>query len=405
MSSTIMQPQYEDLIARTRELPKYGAERELTQCLLQYIQNGGFAEGEPFLSDQELVTLTGRSRGLIRRSLNKLHESGWIDRRVGAGTFIGRRVTGTRTTNGSRQPLYESGRHEQMAGEKHFRIGIIGQGAHIWSRKDWCIEFFNSLTESLADDPIVLDFIGWQGSHSDQIDKSLYFNAPDLLVCLGPGIAYLNVLGKAKSLGIPTILAGVRNPEFGLPSVYEDGRTAAANGVLYLNSLGHTRIAFVQYYSTAGWWSFDRYQGYLDGLESSGISVGTGMSFWFDNRSVSSDQAGLERRFRSFLEERRPTAILLGCSNVAQDLKDVLFNYNRVPSCEGGLSLILFDSDPLYKLLFNCNPTTIPYPLAELGKGVSRIAKQILNGEENITKDIMIPPGKIVPGDTTAELK
>ena len=74
-------------------LPKYQGREALVRNLIDHITTGGFSVGSKFLSDNDIVVKTGRSRTAVRQALNVLQDQGWIDRVGGKGTFVGTKLS------------------------------------------------------------------------------------------------------------------------------------------------------------------------------------------------------------------------------------------------------------------------------------------------------------------------
>jgi len=83
------------------EFPSRRAAEELRTQVVRFLMLERSATGTRFLTDQEMVVRSKLSRSTVRRVLDVLHQQGWIDRRIGQGTFVGPRVGTAGLSGGS----------------------------------------------------------------------------------------------------------------------------------------------------------------------------------------------------------------------------------------------------------------------------------------------------------------
>jgi DNA-binding transcriptional regulator YhcF (GntR family) len=68
--------------------------RQIFQNLLNGINSGAYAPGQRLPSESELVKAHGTSRITVNRALRELQLGGFIDRRVGSGSFVREKASG-----------------------------------------------------------------------------------------------------------------------------------------------------------------------------------------------------------------------------------------------------------------------------------------------------------------------
>lgn len=62
--------------------------RQLFLALREQIKRGTYKEGEPIPTEEQLCQSFGVSRITVRRAIADLAEDGWLERRIGRGTFV-----------------------------------------------------------------------------------------------------------------------------------------------------------------------------------------------------------------------------------------------------------------------------------------------------------------------------
>ncbi|MDO5553212.1 MAG: GntR family transcriptional regulator [Planctomycetia bacterium] len=102
-----MDKRYRTIQQRALNLPHYGAEQELSCLLRECLREEEFVSGDRFLSDRELIELVGKSRSVVRRSVDRLREEGWLERRPGLGTFVAKTASEIETMCGGTKILPE----------------------------------------------------------------------------------------------------------------------------------------------------------------------------------------------------------------------------------------------------------------------------------------------------------
>ncbi len=149
----------------------------------------------------------------------------------------------------------------------------------------------------------------------------------------------LRVLENAE---IPAVLMGHLEGSH-LPSVDVDNRAAAEQAVLHLISLGHRKIACITNAPASYTAAPQRVQGYLDALNSAGISPNPNLIRYADF----DPESGFER-MNSLLQSREAfTAVFVASDNVAMGAKAAIREAGlRVPD---DISMMGFDDIPWSK--------------------------------------------------------
>lgn len=363
-------------------LPKYGSARILGNALIDYIVSNNLFVGDPFLSDNEIVALVGKSRSAVRRALELLQKDGWIDRVGGIGTFVGPRAK--EATPNRRSPFSV----KPPSDDKVIRFAAVTAGLKQHSRQTtnihgWYVgQMLDSFSEAVAHDPVVLEYLGNHCSNPGVLMSRLKQCRPDLFLCIGPALNHSLVIGEAGRLGIPCLLAGVRMPEMGLPNIYENSRDASRKAVEHLVKLGHRRIGFVQVMSISAWWTFDRFEGYTQTMRKTGLERLQRLTLWLPIYESEESVALLDE----YLERERPTAVIFGCSWAVLHLRQLVREGKyRIPD---DFSVIVFDQHPQVEdWLGGTTPTTIELPLKLIGHKMAEYGKRIIAGE-NVPKQV-----------------
>ena len=350
----------------TSPLPKYGAAESLGRQLIEHILAHRLLVGDPFLSDREVMEAAGRSRSAVRRALDHLQREGWIERRGGVGTFVGPRAA---------MPISH---HEGSPNPEKRLVRLAAVAAGLGRlRHDWYSGMIlHGIDEASADDPITVEFLGDHHAQPGALARRLQHDRPDVFACIGPPLAHISVIGEAGRLNIPCILAGVRAPEVSLPNIFEDSAAGSATAIEHLVEAGHSRIGFVQV-ASAGWWTFDRHEGYLRALTECDIEPDEGLVLWLPAEPTPEAVDAFQR----YLARQKPTAILFGCCwAVAYVQQIVASGQLRVPD---DLSVVTFDQHPEAKRwLGGIRPTTVELPLRSIGRTVAAMARQIVERRE-----------------------
>lgn len=384
-------------------LPKYRTTEILVKILVDYIKGGDFEVGSPFFYDRDLVLITGRSRSTVRRALDILQEEGWITRRGGKGTFIGERLAvyrqskddpefvdaeiendsdATFKSRSDRSLKPFAGNLSAVSQSSHgslIRIAVAVAGVTtVTSKNNW---FYNDILEGIDEassrEGMVIEYLGYHATQIQNLTQRLERSRPDVFLCIGPPLNHTPILQAAYHWKIPCALAAVRAPELGIPNFFEDSHQAARDAVEYLHKLGHQRIGFIQSMSPTGWWAFDRYEGYLQGLREFGLEKSVGEALWIPVLPTR-DSVTMVRRY---IKRNRLSAVISGSYWVMGHLAELVRKHGLVIPEQ--LSCITFDHNPVIKhLIGGVVPTTITLPWQEMAGSFVKMVRPMVSGEK-----------------------
>ena len=413
------------------KLPKYGVTSALRPHLIEYILEGNFNVGDRFHSDAELVEAVGKCRTTVRKTLNQLQKEGWIERRSGVGTFIGPRLALERnkkadevtpsidspversSTTPTRidipspvQPRYSYNRDEE---HRILRVAVVWSGflspGELRSTKqhrnpDSVLPFLLGFESSGASSGVVMELMN-SASFSftpEHLAARFEQQPPDALVCCGPPVWHSAIIGKAQQLSIPVMMAMYRGSGEEFPTIHEDGKIAAIEAVEHLHSHGHERIAFVQSMSNTGWWVFDRYEGYREGVQRCGLPFDEGLVTWLPHKSEGEKAAAI---LDDFIQRQRPTAIVFGCRWATSHIRTLTESGKY--SVPEDFSVVTFDRHPDMPNWFHGQrPTCIELPYYETGRHAAELAKRLVHGEA--VEPVTVLPCKLVEGETVRDV-
>jgi LacI family transcriptional regulator len=383
----------------TEPLPKYRSTDALVRQLIDYILTGGFVVGSEFLSDKDLVTQTGRSRTAVRRALDVLQNEGWIRRQGGKGTYIGERLDEHRQSSNHIPHVHFSNSRPSSRERSLIRVAVAVSGlrettGHEIGNSWYYGEILRGIDEMAASENVVMEFLGYHGTRMESLSLRLNSHRPDVFLCIGPPMNHASLIGLAGRWDIPCVMAATRAPELGLPNIYEDSVTAARDAVAHLVELGHRRIGFLQVMSPSGWWAFDRYEGYLQGMREFQLEKDNELGLWLPLQP-SEATADMIRRY---LAKQKITALICGCFWAVGHLTDLIRTQEiRVPQ---DISCIVFDQEPVVKhLLGGIQPTTVQLPLRDIGITFVKMVRSLVEHKEIPMTTAL--PCRFTPGEST----
>ena len=350
--------------AVTSPLPARGSADALREQLLQHLLRVRPRVGERFHSDYELSCISRLSRPTVRRAMHDLERGGWIERRPGVGTFIGPRAA-----------LEE--REQSVDGHRRSSTVRVALLVHLNDlRHDWYTVGVMNAMERAADAlDVSVELLCDRCDDLDAALRRLQQNRPDVLALASPSIPQIALVGAARVMNIRCIGTGTALAQFGVPAVSEDNVDAARRAVGHLADHGHRRIGLALDQLSAPS-AHERRQGYLAGLAESAIEPDERLVLWLAGQDDESRSAAMEE----YLERHQPTALLLGSSLLAHALGPLVrAGRVRIP---GDLSVITFDQAPVVEMLLGgIRPTTMALPLAEMGRRLALLARDLSDGK------------------------
>jgi len=375
-------------------LPKYRATETLARHLIDHIVTGGFCVGSKFLSDNDIVTITGRSRTAVRQALNILQDQGWIDRLGGKGTFVGSKLDEYRSGNGAKEQFLPAKRESSML---RVAVAVSGLGEvedEATSYSWYAGGVLQGIDETAEKANVSVELLGFHRSRSTNYAKRVAQNPPQAFLCIGPPMDHAPIIELAGRFGVPCVMAATRNPEFGLPNIYEDSVTAARDAVAHLVELGHRRIGYIQVMSPSGWWAFDRYEGFLNGVREFRLESELGLWLPLLPTEHSADMV------RRYIDRFRLTAMVCGSHWGTNHLSELIRRDGlKIPD---DLSCIVFDQDPSVRhMLGGVEPTTVRLPMREMGIAFVDMVHQLVEGKQIPMNTAL--PCTIVQGASTRQ--
>lgn len=348
-------------------LPTRGVYHALREQIVEHLVRERPPLGEKFLSDAEMVRVSGLSRVTVRRALDDLQREGWIERRHGQGTFVGPRVALS----------LRSRRGTALTGQAVVRLGVI---ASVLDNRgtDWYSgSVLHGIDQAADEQGIVIELLSVRGaSDIHALLRRLEQSRPDVLAVLtAMEPRHVFAIGQARRLGIPCIGTGTRVLMQGVPAVCEDGIQGTELAVHHLVEHGHRRIGFLQAQEMAPW-VFERREGYRQGLVQAGIEPDENLVLWLDtNPETRLDQID------QYLNRYGPTALVCGAFSSASLLgRLVKAGRLRIPQ---DVSVVVFDQytdgEPW---LDDRRPTLIAQPLEAMGRHLALLARKIQDEEE-----------------------
>lgn len=215
---------------------------------------------------------------------------------------------------------------------------------------------------------------------------------PDGIILAAP-LSNLPKIGRViEATGIPLVRISPGKRSGGKPKVATNDWTVSAEMTRYLVSLGHKRIAFIKGnvdHKAVG----NRFRGYREGLEQSGIPFSEQLVIQGDNSIGSGEAAAMKLLTR----KRRPTAIFAANDDMAAGVIRVADRLDiDVP---GQLSVAGCDDTSLAQQIYPAL-TTINQPLKSMAERATRsIIEMTRTGR--IENDSVIIPATIVVREST----
>ena len=341
---------------------------------------------------------TGRSRSTIRVALDKLQEEGWIERRIGAGTFVGPRINTIQSikpdcsflAKENASDLDANMQDDAMAwkgysSQRLLHLAIVASGLERVDYSNWWLAPQLRGIDSVSDEyGIAIELLGDQTIKPQVLSRRFKENRPDVLVSSGSPLNHMMVFGEAQRFRIPCILCAVRTPDLDMPNIVDDAENAISNAVQHLYKRGHRRIAYASV-MLPHWWTFDRYKGYKKGLEQCGLEYDNDLTHWAPKEASEE----LAMQLQAFIDRKEPTAIIFSSSWAAANMQ-WLTGRDRLHVGED-ISVVVYDRHPeVTGWLGGVKPTTIVPPLFEMGKLIAKYARFAVTGQE-------VPPLSILP--------
>lgn len=386
---------------------------ELRQHVLDFIRSNRPQPGSRLATEAELVSSLKLSRSTVRRALDPLERDGWIDRRAGAGTFVGSRVLQVDVPGGSPTGELANGsagvgsasKPDAQARLRRSR-GIVRVAVLIYKIGDLAHDWYTpGILEGLAeaggadDADVIVELLGDNEGDVNAISSRLERSRPDALVILSnqPGHAF--VIRDAQNLGIPCFVSGTPHRDLNLPSVCEDNRQATRLAVSHLLANGHERVGLVLPRLPEPW-VFDRLEAYSATMREAGrqASIHWTAADLGDGPSATVAADALE----GFVHDGRLTG-LVPCHLSAMLLLDGLVRGGRL-SVPGDVSVVSFEQDQSERRYMGIRDADrVRFPLHEMGQTLARMVRAVVAGKE--FEPVAMLPATLIGGRSVLACK
>ena len=376
--------------------PSRRAATALRTQLVDHLTQQQPTVGDAFLTDAELVRLSGLSRSTVRRALDDLHREGWIERRIGQGTFVGPRA-GMPPVGQQRSGNGESASSRQTPPLIRMAVLIFGIGD---LSNDWYTPLvLEGIDEAAERCGVSVELLGNRERDVEAISRRLTQNPPDVLVCLSSEPRQAFVIRDAQRLGVRCIVTGTPHMHLGLPAVLEDNRQGMQLAVDHLVQLGHRRIVLA-IQRVCEPWVLERHEGFLAAMQRHGLEADDSLVHWIPQDDPRQGNPRSEEAMAKFLTRAKPTAVISG-SYLSMLYIDRLCREGRFRVPEQ-FSLVTTEQDlPKSHWLGGMRLSQVRFPLREMGRKVAELARFVVDQE--VAPGQIVLPAEFVAGDSTRQ--
>ncbi len=354
--------------ALSRPYPARGAVEVLSDRVCHLLSHAGYTVGDRFLTDDELVELTGLSRSTVRRALAALRQRGWLQSRAGMGTYVGR-IDGERP---------RSSHVKTPVGRQAIRMGVLAFNGKMPDHDWYTPQVMRGVSEASADHNVRVEMLtGLTGPLSESVVK-LESVAPDVVISLSADPNDGPLLRLASEGGMRCLLAGTTFPELDLPRVCEDNRGGMDMVVRKLAERGHERIGLIMR-RWVGSWLFKRHEQWHNTLRRLGLAHDEQLMHWLPMQDAELVAPQAFTDVADWFERARPTAIICGHYAPALHLGHLIREGRlRVPE---QASVAVIDLHPEVPRMLGMPPASAALPLREIGRKVVELASAWCDGQ------------------------
>ncbi len=388
-----------------RPFPSRNAAGAMRERLVEMLVRLRPEPGSRFCTEAELVQASQLSRSTVRRALEPLVKEGWLDRRVGDGTYVGPRVAeavGAAGASGSgddAQKRSEAVGHP-LLGRRIIRMAVlifnIGDLGHDW----YTPPILEGIDLDADKHRITVELLGDRDADTESISRRLMRSQPDVLVVLSNEPRHAFVIRDAQKAGIHCLVSGTPHLGLRVPAIHEDNRQGMQLAVQHLVEKGHQRIGLLLQ-RTLEPWALERHETFSLALADAGLEADEAMVHWVARDEPANVSAGAVDALSRYLDRRQPTAVITAAAPPTVCL-DRLHRAGRfrVPD---DLSIVSFEQDlAADHWLDGLTPTYIKFPLTEMGRQLAEMAAKAV-AEEPIPSCTVLP-AELVEGQTTISL-
>lgn len=359
---------------------------DLRDRIVKYLSSGLVSHGDTFLTDAALVEKSGLSRSTVRRALEDLQRDGWIDRRIGQGTFVGPRAGAPINPDTGRR----------LGKRLAVLIYSLGDLAHDW----YTPLILEGLDKAASELELSVELLGTRDRDTDALSQRLEQTLPDVLACLSNDPREAFVIRDAQRLGIPCIVSGTPHMRLGIPCVREDNQQAIALAVGHLVKEGHHRIALAIQRSFEPW-VFERHEAFRNALEAINVDAAESSVYWLPlgpDYLLPKDRG---MKLKTFLQQRGCTAVIAG-SRLPMLCLEALSADGKL-KIPHDISVVTFEQKSLQRTWFGgIKPDSVELPLHEIGEKIAHMAHALANREP--VKTPVLLPSRLVVGDSVLKI-
>lgn len=361
--------------------PSRRAGEVLGEKIIDALSGGDIPVGAALPTTQEMAKRSGLSTATINRTLSDLQKQGWIERRVGQGTFAGPRAA---------MPVAPTKPRRASEGTL-LRVSVLVDD--VVRTASW---FNRGMLEGIEDAAVeknlAIELLAMRRDDPGGLRQRLAQSRPDAMIAVSPRATMFYLIGDALKMDIPTVIAGLPAPQFGLPNIHEDSVQGVALAVEHLVERGHERIGFVSD-QRAESYVFPRRRGWLQGMKQAGLPADETLVHWLDPESSREDCAG---SLLQYVREKGLTALTLCTSDISSVLEPLVQKgLIRIPE---DLSVVMFDQAPGPLESFPVAPAHIAQPLQEEGRAAAESVRKLVDGKQ--VEDHRVFPCRLVEGES-----
>ena len=253
------------------------------------------------------------------------------------------------------------------------------------------IKGIDNLLETHGYSVIVANTYNLEDKQQSTLDKFRERHVDGLIIATAKRKEHL--ISDCIREGTPFVQAVRTSDNVGVCSVVSDELTGGNMVVSHLAQLGHKKIAYIsgpQFFSTG----FERYQGFLQGMQNTGLSIEKDLVIFCD---AFSKEEGRNAASKLLAFNKNITAIYVGNDIMALGVYDEL--EARGILCGKDISVVGFDDMP-FADKFNPPLTTVHTPMINVGTEAARILIDKINDNDIPPRTIKLKPDLIVRAST-----
>ncbi len=367
--------------------PSRKAGQTLRERIIAFLVQADPPVGSRFLTDAQIARQSGLSYNTVRRALQHLHRQGWLDRRVGSGTFVGSRV--------GMPVISQTAIHDRR--RSHTRVAVMtSEGT---SGPSWWLHraVLDGVEDAAVEQRYSVELLTGHGNDILNLQRRIQQGRPDALISIMTNRAVHCILGVAMNLGIPLLSTVSSRTGLGVPVVREDAVQGIRLATNHLAALGHRRIGMALLVVDEPTCSFihERRRGYLEALTALGTEADESLIHWVDLALP------LEQRAAAmwhYLRRQKPTAMLCSNYNTAEPL-GCLIRDGKIDVPQK-LSVVVYDQEAEVARWWGMTPTHVALPLRQIGRLAGEYARRLAEGLA--VPELTQLPCELIEGQSTA---